>query len=139
LTSTGATIQSSNANNAIINVTSAGNVIVNGYEYIDSTQDILIPNNNVAGNEAPNVLNIDNVYLINNSNAQTIGQRIIDYYNGRFTTKFKIVLDDEKVADNVIVEENFGNQLNGFITELDIDLTGGYVANSQIVAKVSDS
>lgn len=139
ITCNGGIIQSSNANYAIVNVTTAGNVIVNGYEYIDNTQDILIPNNDLAGNESSNVLKIDSVYLINSSNAQSIGEKIINYYNKRFTTKFKFILDDEKAGDNVTIEENYGNILNGYITELDIDLTGGYVANSKIVAKVSDN
>lgn len=139
MTCTGATIQSSNANYVVIKVTTAGNVIVNGYEYIDNKQDILVANENLNGNEKSNVLKIDSVYLINTLNAQTIAQRIIDYYNKKFTTKFKFIIDDEKAGDNVIVDENYGNTLNGYITELDIDLTGGYVAKSEIVAKVSDS
>ena len=136
ITCTGGTLQSSNANFVIINVSSAGNVVVNGYEYIDNTQDVLVLNNNLIGNEKSNVLTIDSVYLINSSNAQAIGQRIINYYNGRYTTKFKFILGEEKTADNISLEENYGNVLEGYITELDIDLTGGYVASSEIVAKV---
>lgn len=139
LSCTGGTIQSSNANYVIINVSSAGNVIISGYEYIDNVQDVLVSNGSLNGNEKSNVLKIDSVYLINNSNAQTVGQRIIDYYNGRFTEKFKFILDDEKSGDNIEVEESYGNVLNGYVTSLDIDLTGGYVASSEIVAKVSDS
>ena len=138
ITCTGGTIQSSNANSAIISVSSNTNVVVQGYEYVDSTQDIFIENSSLAGNEKSNVLKIDSVYLINSSNAQAIGQRIIDYYNGKYTTKFKYVLDDEKTADNVILDEQYGNILNGFITELDIDLTGGCVAKAKVIAKVED-
>jgi hypothetical protein len=135
---TGGTIQSSNANYVIVKVTSAGNVVVNGYEYIDNVQDILVPNNSLVGSESSNVLKIDSVYLINSSNAESIGERIINFYNGKYTDKFKFVLDDEKTADNIIVEESFGNVLKGYVTELDIDLTGGYVTNAKVVAKVSD-
>ena len=84
------------------------------------------------------MLKIDSVYLINSSNAQLIGERIINFYNGKYTTKFKFILDDEKAGDNITLDESYGNILNGYITELDIDLTGGYVANSKVVAKVSD-
>lgn len=138
VTCTGGTIQSSNANSVIISVSSNTNVVVQGYEYIDSTQDIFVGNSSLAGNEKSNVLKIDSVYLINSSNAEAIGQRVIDYYNGKYTTKFKYVLDDEKTADNVILDEQYGNILNGFITELDIDLTGGYVAKAKVIAKVED-
>jgi len=139
LTCTGGTIQNSNANFVTINVSSVGNVVVNGYEYIDNSQDVSVINSSLTGSEKSNVLKIDSVYLINNSNASTIGQRIIDYYNGKFTTKFRFILDDEKAGDNIIVDESYGNELNGYITSLDIDLVGGYVANSEVIAKVSDA
>ena len=139
ITCTGATIQSSSANYVIINVSSSGNVVVNGYEYIDNTQDVLVLNNNLVGNEKSNILTIDSVYLVNNLNVQEIGQRVINYYDKRYTTKFKFILDEEKTADNVYLEESYGNVLEGYITELDIDLTGGYVSNSEIVAKVRSS
>lgn len=136
ITCTGGTIQSSNANYATIRVTTAGNVVVKGYEYIDNTKDVLIQNNSLVGNEKSNVLTIDSVYLINDSNAQEIGQRIINYYNNRYVSKFKYVLDDEKAGDYVAVDEQYDNTLEGYITELDIDLTGGYVTNAEVVAKV---
>lgn len=139
ITCVGGTIQSSNANSVVVSVSNAGAVVVNGYEYIDNTQDILVLNNNLSGNEKSNILKIDSDYLINSSNAESIGQRIIDYYNGKFKTKFKFILDDERVTDNIILDEQYGNVLNGFVTELDINLTGGYVANTEVVAKVGES
>ena len=135
-TITGGTIQSSNANYVIVSVTTAGNVVVNGYEYVDNTQDITVLNSGLEGNEKSNILKIDSVYLINSSNAQSIGQRIIDYYNGRYITKFKFVIDDEKAGDRVTVDERYGNTLDGYVTELDIDMTGGYVTQGEVVAKV---
>ena len=138
VTCSGGTIQSTKANYAIINVSSTRNVVVNGYEYIDNTQDVSVINDSLNGNESSSTLKIDSVYLINSSNAQSIGERIINFYNGKYTTKFKFILDDEKAGDNITLDESYGNILNGYITELDIDLTGGYVANSKVVAKVSD-
>lgn len=135
-TITGGTIQSSNANYVIVTVTTAGNVVVYGYEYVDNTQDITVLNSGLEGNEKSNILKIDSVYLTNSSNAQSIGQRIIDYYNGRYITKFKFVIDDEKAGDRVTVDERYGNTLDGYVTELDIDMTGGYVTQGEVVAKV---
>lgn len=135
LTCTGGTIQSFNANYAIV-TTTGGNVSVDGYEYIDNTQEILVQNNYLQGNEKSNVLSVDSVYLINNSNANAIGTRIINYYNGRYIAKFKHIVDSERAGNKVTLDEQYGNTLNGNIVELDIDLTGGYVSKSQIVAKV---
>ena len=137
-TCTGATIQSYNANYVVINVANSGNVVINGYEYIDNTQDVLIPNPDLNGSEKPNVLNIESVFLINNSNVQSVGERVLEYYSRTYKTKFKFVVDDEKAGDNIISQESYDNELNGYVTELDIDLTGGYVTKAEIVAKVSD-
>ena len=138
VTCTGGTVVSSSANYANINVLTTGNVVIFGYEYIDNVQDIMVPNSSLTGNEKSNVLKIDSVYLINNSNAQSIGQRIIDYYNGKYTSKFKYVLDGKKVSDNIALTEG-NNTLNGYITEMDIDLGKGYITNIEVVAKVVDS
>ena len=137
-TASNASIRQPSSNYAYIDTLSAGDVVVKGYEYVDNTQNVFIQNSSLIGNEKPNILEIDNLYIANNSNAQDIGQRILDHYNGMYTSKFKFILDDEKTADNVTIEEKYNNILNGFITELDIDLTGGYIVNAEVVAKVRD-
>ena len=139
LVCTNGTIQSFGSNYAVVSVTGTKNVILKGYEYVDNQQNVLVSNANLNGNEKSNILEIDEVYLINISNAETIGQRIINYYNKKYTTKFTFILDDEQVGENVTIDESYGNTLNGFVTELDIDLTGGYVTNAEIVAKVSEN
>lgn len=101
--------------------------------------NVLVENSNASSGDSSNILKIENLFFINNSNASSIGERIINYYNKKYKSKFKFILDDEKVGDRVLIEENFDNKLDGIITLLDIDLTGGYVTNCEVVAKVGDS
>ena len=139
LTCTGGTISSSNANYATITTSSSGNVQVFGYKYTHDTQTFLVQDSELTENEKSNILKIENDFLINSSNAMEIANRILNYYKNSYETNFSFILDDEKPADNVIVEENFENVLNGYITELDIDMTGGYVTKGKVVAKVSEA
>jgi len=120
-------------------VDTAGTVTVTGNPYVDSVHDIYVANSILAGNEKENVLTVEDLQSANDSNSASIGQRILDYYNGQYTTKFDKVLDDENIGDNVLIEEPNGNELDGFVTELDIDLAGGYVTKYKVVAKVSES
>jgi hypothetical protein len=130
------TLEEYGTNYAIVTVPATRFVAVYGYRYKDNMRDVLIESPNLTGDEIENTLKIDSIYLINDSNVEDIGQRIIDYYDGRYTTKLKHILDDESTGDNVVVQEQFGTSLNGYVTELDIDLTGGYISETKINAKV---
>jgi len=120
-------------------VDTAGNVTVAAYPYIDSTHDVLVVNSTLVGNEKENILYVESLEIANDSNSADIGQRILDYYNNQYESEFEKVLEEENVADNVLIQEPYGNELDGFITELDIDLTRGYVTKCKTVAKVSGS
>ena len=137
----GATLVKYEPNYAIVDI---GNyysryVELRGMTYKKKTKSVLIPNSELNGDETPNVLKIDSLLLINDANAEEVGERLLNYYNKKHTTKFKFILDDEKVGDHVVIEEAFDNTLDGIITSLDIDMTGGYIANCEVVAKVGEN
>jgi len=135
-----ASITKYNTNYIIVNVESNNaSVTISTHEYKDLAQEVFIENQNASSNAKPNVLKIDGVNIINEDNVDEIAERILDYYTKSYTTDFTYVLDDEQVADNIRLEETLGNVLNGFVTELDIDMTGGYVTKAQVVAKVEGS
>ena len=48
--------------------------------------------------------------------------------------EFKI--DDESISDTAIVETLYNQKLKGNIKKLDIDLTGGFIANASIVGSL---
>lgn len=137
VTASSGTIDSFGTNYVIITLNSSRSVIIYGKPYKDNMRDIVIPKSNLIGDEKPNVLQIESIYLINNSNAQEIGQRIMNYYDGLYQSSFKHILDQENTGEAISVAERFGNVLNGYIRELDINLTGGYISKTKIDAKVS--
>lgn len=144
---TGGTITESGVNYAVITATGGGgsasekyygnsNVKITGNTYDDLTDTITIEDE--EEHEKTNVLSIDNCTLINSSNANAIATRVLNYYKSQYRNNFDIILDDEKAGDNVITEKSDTNELNGFITKLDINMTGGFIAKAEIIAKVSE-
>lgn len=142
------TIVESGVNYAVITATGSGsqasskyygnrNVQITGNTYDDLTNTVTITDG--EQHDKTNILMVDKCTLINGSNANDIATRILNYYQSLYTDKISIILDDEKTGDNVITERTDVNELNGYITKLDIDMTGGFIANAEIVAKVSET
>ena len=133
-----ASILSSNANYALIEVNSSSNVIIKGYKYKNNMQTFIVEIQGLNSTSKRNVLKIESDYLINNNNAHEIAERVLNYYKKTYITKFDFILDDEKSGDNVVVEGDFNNELNGYATKLNIDMTGGYITSAEIIAKVRE-
>ena len=138
LSCTNASIISSNVNYAIVDVKTSSNVILKGYRYKDNMKTIIVEIEGLNPSSKRNMLKIESDYLINSSNAYKIAERVLNYYRKTYITKFDFILDDESTGDNIVVEGDFNNELNGYVTKLDIDMTGGYIAGAEIVAKVKE-
>ena len=143
-----ATINEFGVNYAIITTDGSGsqssskyygnrNVLLTGNTYDDLTNTLTITDG--EEHDKTNILSIDNCTLINGSNASDVATRILNYYKSQYTDTFDMILDTEKAGDNVITERSDVNELKGYITKLDIDMTGGFIANANIVAKVSEA
>lgn len=139
LTCTGGTIVESNCNYAIINCTETTEVTINGYKYKDNLQTYLVEVENLNSSQKQNTLKIENAYLINKSNAKTIAKKVLDYYQKTYKTSFDFLLKDETVSQDVEAQTDFEQKLVGHITKLDIDLTGGFLASTELNARVKEA
>lgn len=139
LTCTGGTIVESNCNYAIINCTEATEVTITGYKYKDNLQTYLVEVKNLNSSQKQNTLKIENAYLINKSNAKTVAKRVLDYYQKTYRTSFDFLLKDETVSQDVEAQTDFEQKLVGHITKLDIDLTGGFLASTELNARVKEA
>ena len=137
LSCTGGTIIENNCNYAIVNCTSETEVIITGYKYIDSTQEISAELEGIGIGSKLNTLNIKSAYFINKNNAQTIAKKVLDYYQKTYKTEFNFILQGESLTQDVAIDsDEFNRQLVGHIKKLDIDSTGGYLASAEINARV---
>lgn len=127
LSATGATITESGVNYARITVSSAGEVVISGKTYED-TQSLAgsVYMENLPANAKPNIKTVTNCTL--DSNAQSLAQRVYDYYQNRITDDGDIILATEKAGDYVSLQNADGKALVGTIEQISIDLTGGFIA-----------
>lgn len=147
LSITGGTITESGVNYAIITATGSssesskyyGNktVTITGNTYDDLTNNITVTDGEL--HDKTNILTVEDCTLINGNNGETIATRILNHYLSQYTDTFDVILSSEKAGDNVATERSRYTQLNGHITKLDIDLTGGYIAKAELIAKVGDA
>lgn len=146
LSITGGTITESGVNYAIINATGSSSasskyygdktVTITANTYDDLTSTVTITDG--ENHDKTNILTITDCTLINSTNANTIATRLLNYYKNLYEDSLEIILGTEKAGDNIITERSDINHLDGYVTRLDIDMTGGFLANANIIAKVSE-
>lgn len=127
LSASGATITESGVNYARIHVTNAGEVTISGQTYED-TQSLAgsVYMENLPANAKPNIKTVTDCTL--DSNAQSLAQRVYDYYQCRIEDSGEIILADEQAGDRVAVQNADGKTLVGTAEQISIDLTGGFIA-----------
>lgn len=81
---------------------------------------------------------VENVYLINSANVEEIANRILDYYSKTFEDSFELILNEEKIAQRTKIETDYEQKLIGNISRLDIDLTGGFLANTKMINRLEE-
>lgn len=127
LTANGATITESGVNYARILVQDAGEVAITGRTYED-TQSLAgsVYMEKLPANAKPNIKSVTDCTL--DANAQSLAQRVYDYYQNRITDNGDIILSDEKAGDQITLQNANGKALAGTIEQISIDLTGGFIA-----------
>jgi len=80
----------------------------------------------LPANTKQNILSVTDATLVNDDNVLTVAKRIYDYYQNRYKSEFKIVLDKEQAGQIIDNEVYQGRKLRGIIESINIDLTGGY-------------
>ena len=131
LTVTGGTITASGINYAIISVTTAGTVTITGYAYASSTSTYVYEDSTLTDSTRSQAT-VDSIYLVSDANAAALAQYLYENYQRRIVQKFKLAIEDEKVGDNVDVDTMLNARKTGMITKLDIDLTGGIIADCEV-------
>jgi len=123
ITVTGATLVSTGANHAVIDVSVAGTVNIVGKGYIDNTQLFGVYAASLPAGEKRNVLQIKDATLISPANAKAAAQRVYDYYQQRYENELEIVTaEGEQPGQLVTVDSMYGRVIKGRIEWLRLDL-----------------
>ncbi|MFV0414004.1 MAG: hypothetical protein ACK5L3_12200 [Oscillospiraceae bacterium] len=136
---TGAAIAASGPNYVDLQVSAAGEIVLQGREYMVGTTTTTVMASAVPANTEPNILTVDQATLVSPDIAVTIAARILDYYSKRYEQTFHLRVTAESLADTAIIE-TFGNEkLRGSIERLSLDLTGGFLADVKVVGTRLDT
>lgn len=132
---TGAAVIDDGNNYAIVKVTTVGEVIITGRKYADAKTVIQQQAADLPPNAQDNVLQVESATLVSPDRAAAVVARILEYYSRRYEQSFKLVAGDELLADMLIVESFGGEKVRGSLEKMEFDLTGGYIANAQVVGR----
>lgn len=132
---TGASINSYGSNRVTITVASEGEVTLTGTPYVDNVSIAEVETEETVTSQ--NVLAVEGATLVNPDNAATTAQRLYDYHQQRYVQKVKLFAPSIQIGDVVEVETIFEGKIKGVVEKMDVDLTGGFVVNAEIVGVVA--
>ncbi len=138
LSITGATITGSGANYAVVSVASEGEVLLEGLVYDDTVSVYGVYLQDAEGKKQ-NVIAVTDASLVNSSNGATVAQRLYDYYQDRYEQNVRIFKPEAQVGGVVIVDTLYDQQIRGILERMEINLSGGFIANARVVGDVEDS
>jgi hypothetical protein len=76
---------------------------------------------------------LEGIYLVSVLNAQAVAQFLYDLYQKRSLQQFTMRMDDKALGDNLDVATRYGARKTGMLTRTDIDLTGGFLGNCEVI------
>lgn len=132
---TGASLLDFSCAYAKVNVTTKGNVKIEGYEYYHVTK-VYESKIETKDNDKENILQVTDATLISDNNAQEVADRILNYYQNTYKMNVDFKIEDESISDTAIVDTLYNQKLKGNIKKMDIDLTGGFIASSTIIGSL---
>lgn len=112
---------------------SGDTVKVDDTTYYHSIVPITINNPNVTPSDKQNVVEVKNATLVDVQNVAAVTQHLYNYYAKRDKQKTKIVMIQEKPGDHVAIATPWGTILNGYISSMDITLSGIAAASCEII------
>ncbi len=131
----GATILEQGVNYCVVNVGTAGTVLIRGYKYEDSTKIISCKMDSLPAGEKENVKEVKDATLVSSSNSANVAKRIFDYYQMRIEQDIPFVLDNEVAGGIVNVETSEGLYRKAIVESLRTNLTGGFVTKAVVIGE----
>lgn len=136
---TGGTIIEQHPNYVIISVDIAGEVIITGKKYEDHPITYLRAAEKLPAGATRNTIKFEGATLISTTNAPAIAQRLYEYYQLRYQTNVSFILNRERAGEKIALQRTDGNGYTmDTIEKMDIDLTGGFVANATLIGNGVD-
>jgi hypothetical protein len=128
----GATFITQGVNHAIIQVAVEGTVSVTGLAYADNKQSYVLYREGLRTFEIPNILKIQKATLVNNANAANVAARVFSYYSQRYIQEVGLFAPSINLGQLVLSDTVEGAVLRGAVERLELNLSGGFLAQALI-------
>lgn len=117
------------------NTAGSGNdtIEVDGVTYYHTTEVTTITNPNVTASDKANVVEVKEATLVGPSNIAAVAQHLYSFYQKRQKQRVRIVMDGEKPGDHIAAATPWDTVMDGFISSMQIVLSGVAAAECQIV------
>jgi hypothetical protein len=138
LTVSGAAIAESGVNYALLNVASAGTVLLTGKVYNDTKKVFSVYNTALSPSVKPNVLKVDAAGLVNSENGAAVTQRVYDYHQQRYLQKLTLYAPTVQPGELVLLDALYQQRVRGAVEKMDTDLAGGFVSKVEITGVVQN-
>lgn len=110
----------------------AGQVTITGYPWVDSKKSYSFIETGLTEYANKNALLISDATMVNVSNAQTVLNRVRDYYRQRYKQTFTLLPSTIKPMDIVSSNTVYNKTVLGFVQKMEMDLVGGYLQTTDI-------
>lgn len=125
----GATILESGVNYAVISGSPLA--VLTGTLYTH-TQRVIT--RKVSSGTTPNVVSSSSCTLVNLLNGELVVDRLSAYYGSGKTVEADLVVTDQKPGDAVIITDPFGEEVTGYITDMELTMSAILKAKTTIVS-----
>ena len=132
---TGATLGIVHPNYCTVTVVDAGEVVLYGYEYVDTQTVYTVKTDELPAGAKPGVKRVSNATLVDPGKAPAVARRLYDYYQLRYTDEGQLLPGQERVGELARVSSLGGKTLTGYIQRMVTDLTGGCLETVTIRGK----
>lgn len=105
---------------------------VNGTTYYDTKTVKVIDNPNVTASDRPNVIKVENAYLVTSSNGDEIAQLLYDTAMRTSKHKLKFRVVDEKMGEYLETVTPWDDTVTGYYTHATVTLSGFALSDAEV-------
>ncbi len=120
------------SNSLYLELSSAGHVTITGYPWVDSKRAFTFRETGILSSENNNPIKIESATMIGMANAQTVLDRLRDFYRQRYTQDITLLPSEVKAGEVILTNVFYGNLLLATVHKMDLNLTGGFIAKTSI-------
>jgi hypothetical protein len=120
-------------NSVYLTLSEGAVVTITGYPWVDSQKAYPFRESGVSASNDTNPKKIKDAYLVSNANAQTVLDRVRDFFRLRYEQTVTLFPSSLRLRDIALHFAQPGKRLLGTARKMEFDLSGGYLAKTVLL------